>query len=68
MTHTATGLDGAWATATEKFGLTDAQKADIKRRRREDFDFMVLCQFKRNMSMYHLLRDTGLDQYKDLVL
>lgn len=68
MTHTATGLDGAWATAVEKPGLTEAQKADIRRRRSEDFNFMVLCESKRNMGMYRLLRDTGLDRYKDVKL
>jgi len=43
--------------------LTEAQKADLQRRRAEDFDFMVLCAHKGNMGMYHLLRDRDLDNY-----
>lgn len=68
MTHTATGLNNAWALAAEKTELTEEQKADIRRRRSEDFSFMVLCESKSNMSFYQLFRDTGLDQYKDLKL
>jgi hypothetical protein len=35
---------------------------DLAQRRREDFDFMVLCAAKGNMSMYQLLRDLSLDE------
>jgi len=45
--------------------LTEAQKADRERRQREDFEFLVLCQLKHNMPMYHLLRDRTLDQPKE---
>lgn len=36
--------------------------AEYSRRCSEDFKFMVLCQFKGNMAMYHLLRDSELDE------
>lgn len=36
--------------------------ADLARRRREDFDFMVTCAAKGNMAMYSLLRDKSLDE------
>lgn len=35
---------------------------DRDKRSREDFDFMVLCASKGNMSMYSLLRDRSLDK------
>ncbi len=47
---------------------TPEQKAaaeDKQRRRSEDFKFMVLCASKNNMAMYHLLRDTSLDEEQD---
>lgn len=34
---------------------------DLRERRKEDFDFMVMCAAKNNMAMYHLLRDRSLD-------
>ncbi len=34
---------------------------EFRRRIREDFDFMVLCQMKGNHAMYALLRDRDLD-------
>ena len=40
---------------------TAAEKADMSRRRTEDFDFMVLCAAKGNMGMYELLRDRTLN-------
>lgn len=33
---------------------------DLRRRSKEDFDFLVLCQSKNDMSMYELLRDSTL--------
>lgn len=41
--------------------MTNMTKEELARRRREDFDFMVLCQLKGNMSMYQLLRDRSID-------
>lgn len=43
--------------------MTDLEQCrkEIDRRSREDFDFMVLCESKRNMGMYHLLRDDSLE-------
>jgi hypothetical protein len=61
VTHTATGLNNAWAKAI-KGEPTAAEKADLARRRKEDFDFMVLCASKNNMSFYRLFRDTSLDK------
>lgn len=45
-------------------GRTEKAKADLARRRKEDFDFMVLCASKRNMSFYEMFRDTSLDKHK----
>ena len=61
MTHTATGLNNAWAKVI-KPEPTAAEIADLARRRKEDFDFMVLCASKGNMAMYRLMRDTSLDK------
>jgi hypothetical protein len=41
---------------------------ELRRRRTEDFDFLLMCEFKGNRVMYQLLRDRELDQYKDVVL
>lgn len=38
---------------------------EFKRRSREDFDFLVLCQLKQNMGMYHLLKDTAVDAERE---
>ena len=85
MTHSATGLNNAWAQAikasdelyegeTQYRDINDNRvpspeaearaAADLARRRKEDFDFMVICQMKGNMSMYRLLRDRSLDNEK----
>lgn len=40
---------------------TEQEVRDLERRRKEDFDFMVLCAAKGNMAMYQLLRDKSLD-------
>ena len=48
--------------------LTEAEKADLQRRRSEDFKFLVLCQMKGNMGMYQMLRDRSLDEHKDKAL
>lgn len=32
----------------------------LKKRSREDFDFMVLCAHKGNMGLYHTLKDASL--------
>lgn len=45
-------------------GQTAAEQRDLARRRSEDFQFMVLCESKRNMPMYHLFRDRSLDKAK----
>lgn len=66
MTHTATGLDNAWAIITTTKPTVNMD--ELRRRRQEDFMFMVLCESKKNMSMYRLMRDTWLDQYKDIVI
>jgi len=50
--------------ADDNDGLTEAQRADLARRRTEDFKFMVLCASKNNMAMYQLMRDRGLDEYR----
>ena len=34
---------------------------DQDKRRKDDFEFMVLCAAKGNMAMYELLRDRSLD-------
>jgi len=52
--------------ADDNDGPTEAQKADLERRRSEDFKFLVLCQHKGNMGMYQMLRDRGLDDFKDV--
>lgn len=39
-------------------------KKEYERRRKEDFDLLVLCQLKRNMAMYDLLRDRSLDDVR----
>lgn len=44
--------------------MTEQEQRDLERRRKEDFDFMVLCSMKGNMAMYELLRDKSL--YKSL--
>ena len=44
---------------------TEAEIRDLERRKREDFDFMVLCASKGNMAMYQLLRDKSLDTAND---
>lgn len=36
-------------------------RADLARRADDDFKFMVLCESKRNMGMYRLLRDTSVE-------
>lgn len=41
--------------------MTQEEKDDLDRRRKEDFEFMVLCASKGSMSMYQLLRDRTLD-------
>ena len=61
MTHTATGLDDAWAKVL-KAEPAPAEIVDLACRRSEDFKFMVLCAAKGNMAMYHLLRDKSLDK------
>lgn len=40
--------------------------ADLQERRSEDFKFMVLCEYKRNMGMYQLMRDKELDKWKHI--
>lgn len=45
--------------------MTEEEKKDLDRRRRADFDFMVLCASKGNMAMYQLLRDRSLDGAND---
>jgi len=42
--------------------MTPEEKKDLDKRRHDDFDFMVLCASKGNMSMYRLLRDRSLDE------
>jgi hypothetical protein len=37
---------------------------ELARRRKEDFEFMVLCHAKGNPAMYELLRDRSLDDVK----
>lgn len=49
------------ATATKIIDAISKPTDDLARRRREDFDFMVLCESKGNMAMYRLLRDRSLD-------
>lgn len=45
--------------------MTLEEQRDIDRRRHEDFNFMVLCASKGNMSMYQMLRDKELDTIND---
>lgn len=52
-------LPGAMSVVT---GRTEAEAKDLARRRREDFDFMVVCASKGDMAMYRLLRDRTLDK------
>lgn len=60
MANSATGLETAHAIVTKPL-MSDEE---LRRRRREDFDFLVLCQYKNNMGMYHMCRDTSLDAEK----
>lgn len=46
----------------EEAEATEAAKADLARRRSEDFNFMVLCHAKGNLSMYELLRDRDIKE------
>jgi hypothetical protein len=41
--------------------MTEQEQRDLERRRKEDFNFMMLCAAKGNMAMYQLLRDRSLD-------
>lgn len=59
MSNSSTGLNHAWDIVINK---TAAQDADLARRRKEDFDFMVLCSSKNDMAMYQLFRDRSLDK------
>lgn len=45
-----------------KLAKEAAEEKDRVQRRSDDFKFMVLCNFKNNMAMYHLLRDHSLDK------
>lgn len=65
MTHSATGLSNAWAIAGTKPEDDEKAKTALAQRRRDDFDFMVLCESKGNMAFYNLFRDTGLDAFKE---
>lgn len=47
--------------------MTEQQAKDIARRRREDFEFLVLCQAKGNPAMYELLRDRTIDEDEKLL-
>lgn len=42
--------------------MTKIESKDLERRRTEDFNFMVVCASKGNMSMYQLMRDRSLDK------
>jgi len=70
MANSANGLNGAWKIVTEDLKRfaenrgTAAEKEDLRRRRSEDFDFLVMCALKGNMGMYDLLRDRNLDKEK----
>lgn len=50
-------LENAW-----KIVAKPEETEDLKRRRKEDFDFMIVCASKGNMAMYNLLRDKSLDK------
>lgn len=43
---------------------TIVSKAELDRLRSEDFEFLALCESKRNRGMYQLLRNTALDTVK----
>lgn len=61
MATTKERLPGAMDIVTDR---TEAAAEDLARRKREDFNFMVLCAAKQCMGTYHLLRDRSFDKRK----
>ena len=42
--------------------MTEAEVKDLERRKKEDFEFFLLCHSKNNPGMYEMLRDRKLDE------